>query len=243
MPNLTALWDFDDPASSETRFRLAMRGAGGRDQQVLMTQLARAVGLQGRYDDALGLLAATTAVDPEVSARIALERGRVLRSRGLPELARPAFEAAVSAAVGVDEVHVDALHMLALVATPEEQPALHEEALRIARASHDMRARDWDASLLNDIGMAHADAGEWHDALAAFENAWTARERQGHAGRTRVARWMVAWAMRHLDRVDDALEMQRSIKVELEAIGEHDRFVDEELALLQDLSTRPRRQV
>lgn len=234
MLDLTTLWDFDDPASSETRFRQALRAATGRDQHVLMTQLARAVGLQGRYDDALGLLAATTAVDPEVTARIHLERGRLLRSQGRPDEARPELEAAVAAAVGADEVHVDALHMLALVAEREEQTSLHEEALRIARASSELRARDWDASLLNNIGMAHADAGEWHDALAAFENAWGARERQGDASRIRVARWMVAWALRHLGRTGDALAMQRAIKVELEAIGEHDDYVDEEITLLEE---------
>ncbi|WP_341925595.1 tetratricopeptide repeat protein [Nocardioides psychrotolerans] len=236
MLDLTSLWDFDDPAASEKRFRLAIRGASPRDQHVLMTQLARAVGLQGRYDDGLGLLDATTAVDPEVTARIHLERGRILRTRGLPDEARPELEAAVAAAVGCDEVHVDALHMLALIASREEQSALHEEALRIARASADLRARDWDASLLNNIGMAHADAGEWHDALAAFENAWGARERQGDAGRTRIARWMVAWALRHLDRTTDALLMQRALKAELTAIGEHDPHVDEELAILEATS-------
>ena len=236
MLDLTLLWDFDDPASSETRFRQALRATTGRDQHVLMTQLARAVGLQGRHDDALGLLAATTAVDPEVAARIHLERGRVLRSQGLVDTARPELEAAVAAAaaVGADEVHVDALHMLALIAKREEQAALHEEALGIARASAELRARDWDASLLHNIGMAHADAGEWHDALAAFENAWGARERQGDASRTRVARWMVAWAMRHLGRTSDALAMQRAIKVELEAIGDHDDVVDEEITLLEE---------
>ncbi|GEP36524.1 hypothetical protein NPS01_01870 [Nocardioides psychrotolerans] len=233
MLDLTSLWDFDDPAASENRLRRAIRGAGARDQHILMTQLARAVGLQGRYDDGLGLLAATTAVDAEVAARIHLERGRILRTRGLLDAARPEFEAAAAAAIGCDEVHVDALHMIALDAPPEVQGALHEEALRIARASADLRARDWDASLLNNIGMAHADAGEWHDALAAFENAWGARERQGDAGRTRIARWMVARALRHLGRTEDALAMQRSIKVELEAIGEEDPHVDEELALLE----------
>lgn len=233
MADLNSLWDLDDPRASETRFRLALRAASPREQHVLMTQLARAVALQGRYDDAWGLLDATTAVDLEVAARLHLERGRILRARGQRDAARSELEAAVAASVGVDEVHIDALYSLALVTAPDEQRALHEEALRIARASTDPRARDWDASLLHSIGQAHAAAREWHDALAAFENAWSARERQGHAGRTRTARWTVAWAMRHLDRVTDALAMQRAIKVELEAIGEHDRAVDEEIMLLE----------
>ena len=93
-------------------------------------------------------------------------------------------------------------------------------------------ARNWDASLLNNLGMTHADAGEWPAALAAFEEALVARERIGDAGRTRVARWMVGWALRNLGRTDEALAVQTALKAELDAIGEEDPYVDEELALL-----------
>lgn len=233
MLDVSEMWDFDDPKKSETRFRTALRGADRRDQQLLMTQLARAVGLQGRYDDGLALLEVTQAPDSEIAAWVHLERGRILRSAGSPEKARPEFEAAVRDSVGSDALHVDALHMLALVAAPEEQSALHEEALRIARSSRDPRARDWDASLLNNIGMAHADAGEWRDALASFELALSSRERQGDAGRIRVARWMVAWAMRNLGHTIEALAIQRTLKAELVAIGAEDPYVDEEIGLLE----------
>jgi tetratricopeptide (TPR) repeat protein len=233
MLDVTEMWDFDDPKASENRFRGAIPGAARRDQQLLMTQLARAVGLQGRYDDGLALLEVTQAPDPEIAAWVHLERGRILRSSGSPEKARPEFEAAVRDSIGSDALHVDALHMLALVADPEDQVALHEEALRIARSSRDPRARDWDATLLNNIGMAHADAGEWIDALASFELALGSRERQGDTARTRVARWMVAWAMRNLGHPVEALAIQRSLKAELVAIGAVDRYVDEEIALLE----------
>ena len=58
MLDVAEMWDFDDPKKSESRFRTALRGADRRDQQLLMTQLARAVGLQGRYDDGLAIGAA-----------------------------------------------------------------------------------------------------------------------------------------------------------------------------------------
>ena len=101
-------------------------------------------------------------------------------------------------------------------------------------ASADPRARDWDASLLNNLGMTHADAGDFGRALVVFEEALAARERIGDAGRTRVARWMVAWALRNLGRRDEALALQQALKAELEALGEEDPYVDEELTLLGD---------
>ena len=81
--------------------------------------------------------------------------------------------------------------------------------------------------------MVHADAEDWPAALAAFEEALAARERIGEVGRTRVARWMVGWALRNLGRTDEALAVQRALKAELEAAGEEDPYVDEELALLE----------
>jgi hypothetical protein len=103
----------------------------------------------------------------------------------------------------------------------------------LARGSADQRARDWDASLLNNIGMTHADAGEHAAGLAAFEEALAARIRIGDDARTRVARWMVAWAMRLSGRTAEALAAQRALKAELVSIGEEDPYVDEEIALLE----------
>jgi tetratricopeptide (TPR) repeat protein len=104
----------------------------------------------------------------------------------------------------------------------------------VARASSDQRARDWDASLLNNLGMTQADAGDFEAALATFEEALAARERIGEPDRTRVARWMVGWALRNLGRRDEALAVQRALKDELAAVGAEDPYVDEELALLAD---------
>jgi hypothetical protein len=45
---------------------------------------------------------------------------------------------------------------------------------------------------------------------------------------------MVAWAYRNLGRRDEALTIQQALKAELETSGEHDPYVDDELALLAD---------
>jgi tetratricopeptide (TPR) repeat protein len=229
------LWDFDDPAASAERFLDAAETADEPDRTSWLTQYVRALGLQEKYDEAGKVLDRLSSTDPEAATYRALERGRVLRSSGREEEARPHFERAVQIAAdtGLEALHVDALHMVALVAPAEDQVRLTEEALAVARASADPAARDWDASLLNNLGMTRADAGDWPAALAAFEEALAARERIGDAGRTRVARWMVGWALRNLGRTDEALAVQTALKAELESVGEEDPYVDEELALLK----------
>jgi tetratricopeptide (TPR) repeat protein len=234
MTDVNDLWDFDDPAGSEQRFRRAADTAEGVDRLVLLTQVARSLGLQERYDEGHAILNDLAVGSPEVATRSELERGRLLRSAGEPDAARPHFEAAAGTAreAGLEALHVDALHMVALVAPAEDQQRLAEEALAVARGSSDEAARNWDASLLNNLGMTHADAEDWPAALAAFEEALAARERIGDAGRTRVARWMVGWALRNLGRTDEARTVQSALKAELEAAGEEDPYVDEELAIL-----------
>lgn len=234
MADVNTLWDFEDVPGSEARFRAALVDADDAWAGTLSTQLARALGSQERFEEAHALLDAVDTSDPEVAVRAELERGRLLRTAGDPDAAAPHFERAAerAAAGGLDALAVDAIHMQALVAEPEDQLALGERALRIARASADPRAQAWDASLLNNIGMTHADAGDFAAALAAFEEALAARRRLGDDARTRVARWMVAWALRNLGRREEALAMQRDLKREFESVGEQDEYVDEEIALL-----------
>jgi tetratricopeptide (TPR) repeat protein len=230
------LWDFDDPAASGERFLDAAHQASEPERTCWLSQYVRSLGLQEQYSEAVKVLDQLSSDDPEAATYLALERGRVLRSAGHPDDARPHFDRAVATAeaAGLEALHVDALHMVALVAPEDQQLALNEAALEVARAATDQRARDWDASLLNNIGMTHADAGDHEAALTAFEEALVARERIGDPGTIRIARWMIAWSLRNLGRRDEALEIQRELKAELDSIGDTDPYVDEELALLAD---------
>jgi tetratricopeptide (TPR) repeat protein len=211
--------------------------ATGPRCDVLQTQVARALGLQQRYDEGHEVLDDLRDDSAEVVVRRLLERGRLLRSAGEPEASRPAFAEAVAEArtPGLEALEVDAMHMVALVAPPHEQVAATQRALARARQCRDSRARDWDASLLNNLGMAHVDRGDWRAALAAFDAAMTSRARIGEDERTRVTRWMVGWALRHLGSIDAALDVQQTLKADLDELGLEDPYVDEELALLESL--------
>lgn len=229
------LWDFDDPAGSEQRFRDAAAAADGEQRGIWLTQLARALGLQERYDEAHAVLDDLSPDgSAEVACRLLLEQGRLYRSSGDPSHARPFFEEAAATAQreGLEELHVDALHMVAIVLPHEEQLEANHAALAFAKAAEDPRARKWQASLLNNIGMTHADAADWGSALASFEDALEARQATGTPSEIRIAWWMVAWALRNLGSTEQALGIQRRLKAELDALGEEDAYVDEELALL-----------
>ena len=156
----------------------------------------------------------------------------MINSRGEPERARPDFEAALAAAsdAGFDQLAVDALHMLAIVAPPSEQDALNQRALDLAESSLDPRARQWRGSLLNNMGWTAFERGDLSVALGLFERALAARREQGKASDVIVARWCVARTLRELGRVPEALAIQLELADELRAAGKDDPYVTEEIA-------------
>jgi tetratricopeptide (TPR) repeat protein len=248
--DFTELWDFSDPAASELRFRQAAQDADDPSRTAerleALTQVARALGLQGRYDEARAVLGSVEddpsrsrlagAASYVVQSRLHLERGRVHRSSGAVGPAAECFEDAAVLAREAGDVglEIDALHMQVVVETvPEAAVRLSRRALRLARSSQDPAARRWEASLLNNLGCALVDAGQLDQALSTFTEAVDLRARQGQRRETQIGRWMVAWTLRLLGRDAEALAEQRALKDELVADGVEDPYVDEEIALLE----------
>ncbi|MFO1328048.1 MAG: tetratricopeptide repeat protein [Rubrivivax sp.] len=236
-PDLDALWDFARPGVSEQRFRDAAAAARGDDAGVLRTQLARALGLQGRFDEALRELdavdAALAGAGDELRVRALLERGRVLRSSGREAAAEPLFRQAFERAdrARLEFLAADALHMVALVQpTPEAQIETNRRVLAYARNAADARARSWEAVALHNLGVVLNGLGRHDEALAVLRDAQAAYQRLGRAGNVRIARWMVAHTLRRLGRLDEALAMQRELEAEGSAAGAPDPYVFEELA-------------
>ena len=93
---LDRLWNFDDPAGPKPRFReaIADESYDADERAELATQLGRAIGLQGRYEEADALLDSVDGDEPTVGVRMLLERGRVLNSSGHAAMAVPLFEQA-----------------------------------------------------------------------------------------------------------------------------------------------------
>ena len=213
-----------------------------------LTQLARAVGLQRRFAEAHTILdevaALLEAPDSPCEAgplatcalakiRYPLERGRIHNSAGEKAPARACFQQAWEAARAAEEdgLAVDAAHMLAIAAeSPSEAIRWNERALALAEASEDEQARRWQASLLNNLGWARHDGGDYEAALRLFKRALTERQNRAADRETRIARWCVARCLRSLGRVEAALAQQRDLLVEGEAAGEAVGFTLEEIA-------------
>lgn len=236
-PELDALWDFARPALSEQRFRDALGSARGDDALVLRTQLARALGLQRRFDDALRELDAIdpppAGAGPAVPVHLLLERGRVLRSSGRPAAAEPLFRQAFEQAdrARLEPLAADALHMLALVQPGDEaQIQVNRRVAAYARNAVDPAARRWEAVALNNIGVVLNGQGRHDEALAVLREALDAYLRVGRPHNVRIARWMVAHTLRRLGRLDEALAMQRALESDWAAAAAADPYVFEELA-------------
>lgn len=178
---LDELWDFSDAADSEARLRAAAEAETDASTRAeLQTQVARALGLQSRYDEADAVLDSVAIEDAAVAARAALERGRVRNSSGDPGGAVPYFLAAVDAAsaAGLTFLQVDALHMLA-VAEPDQADQWTAAGFAALDDVDDPRTLRWRVSLHNNAGWRLFDEGRIDEAVTSFEAARDAATRWG----------------------------------------------------------------
>ncbi len=237
--DVDALWNFNDPAASELRFREALSAAQGDDALILRTQIARTLGLRKRFDeahrelDAIEPALAAAGVEPRVRAW--MERGRTLRSSGKPAEGKPLFVRAFATAdaARLERLAADALHMIALVEPQQdERIAWNRRTVDYARRASDPRAQGWQAAALNNIGSDLRDAKRLDESLAAFRDALTAHERDGRADNIRIARWQVANVLRLQGKRDEALALQLALERDAAAANEPDPYVYDELALL-----------
>ena len=234
-------WDYAKPAESQARFRaeLAKHPIGSREALETATQIARTQGLQRQFAEADatldGVAAKLDQVPVRVRVRYLLERGRTRNSGGDKSAAIPLFKEAVALRArdtlpGADFYLVDALHMLGIATPPAEQLEWNRKALAAAEASPDPRARNWAASLDNNIGWTYFDAGDAATALVYWQKALPIREAQGNVENIRFAKWTIARGYRATGRLDDAEKIQLALVAETEKAGEPDGFVYEELA-------------
>jgi tetratricopeptide (TPR) repeat protein len=225
-------WDYGQPQQTEKRFREMLNSAvqDNSYRLQLLTQLARAQGLQGNFDAAhktLDEVERELGNDSVVRIRYLLERGRVFNSRTQADVARPLFLKAweTAQAVGEDFYAVDAAHMLAIIETSTQQMSWNLEAVALAEKSSSPRARRWLASLYNNIGWTYHDAGQYDEALDIFKKALDFRQQRGQEQESRIARWCIARTLRSLNRIPEALIILHELET-----GDHDGYVDEELA-------------
>jgi tetratricopeptide (TPR) repeat protein len=242
------LWDFDHPEVSEQRFREALSSASPDDQLILQTQIARTYGLRRDFERARGVLKTIEpqiqGASPQAQVRYALELGRTYASAAHTQgavtaeekdIARTQYAKALEIAKSakLDSLGIDAVHMLAFVDTaPADQLRWAQEALAVVEETSQPAAKQWEASIRNNMGYALHQLGRFEEALAQFELALALREKGTNAEATLIARWMIAWTLRALGRIQEALDMQLKLESACAALGKSDQYVLEELELL-----------
>jgi tetratricopeptide (TPR) repeat protein len=221
MPAFDDLWNYNEPALTELKFReLLPEAEQSSDAEYLaelLTQIARAEGLQQKFEDAHrtlnrvdGLLTSHMKTAP---VRSALERGRVLNSSGQRQKSVDYFKQALvlADASGLEFHAVDAAHMLGIVTPSSESLQWNEEAIRRSEGARDPRARRWLGSLYNNTGWTYFDMEQYGDALRMFEKDMELFSSEGKRTELGIARWSAAKVLRHLGRVAEALEVQKEL--------------------------------
>jgi tetratricopeptide (TPR) repeat protein len=233
---LRPLWDFSDLDASEERLReqLAAEETDEGRAEVL-TQLARVEGLRDRFDEGERLIGEAESVAGESAvarARIDLERGRLLRSGGDPEAARPLFESAFATAIadGRYFIAADSAHMVALAA-PDRDGFVEWTTRGIEIAEEHEAAAYWLGSLLNNLGWEQYEAGEYDAALDTFRRALVAREGDPeNAEPIALARYAVGKTLRALGRSDEAIPLLEQAVAWADDAGKPGGWLHEELA-------------
>ena len=232
---LRPLWDFDDLDGTERRLRGQLEAEESEDGRAeVVTQLARIEGLRGDFEraDALADDAAERAGSDVARARVDLERGRIRRSSGDRDAARPLFESAYAGALTAGQLFMatDAAHMVALAA-PDHEGFVEWTNRGIALADTHDAASYWLGPLLNNLGWEHYDAGEYALALDYFERALAAREREPEKeAAIEIARYAVGKTLRALGRTDEAIPSLETAVAWATHVDKPDGWFHEELA-------------
>ena len=242
LPNFKDLWNFDDPAATEAKFRevLSKVPEGNQTYRLqLLTQIARTYSLRKEFEKAHATLDDVKneldSAEPVVRVRYLLERGRSFNSAGQKDEAKRHFREAwdVARRARLDGLAVDAAHMMGIAEEPKAAIEWNLRAMAYAEQSDDPDAKGWLGALYNNMGWTYHDEGQFERALELFEKGLAWRREQGKPVPTRIAKWSVGRALRSLGRHEEALKLQLELEAEWSNSAEkQDGFVYEELGEL-----------
>ena len=258
-PNFDAMWDYQNPDVTEAKFKEILPllknsaeftyDAGYHAE--LLTQIARAQGLQEKFTEAHKTLDEAEKLLTEdlktSKVRYLLERGRVYNSSGFSDKAKPLFLEAwkFGNVNNLDLYAIDAAHMMGIVVPYQQQLEWSLKALDLTEKTEDKRAKGWLGPLYNNIGWTYHDLQEYEKALELFEKALKWRREINDEYSIRIQKWNIARTFRSLGRIDEALEIQLALKKEFEEKQlEQDGYVFEELGelyLIKDNQTEAKK--
>ncbi|MGB3019498.1 MAG: tetratricopeptide repeat protein, partial [Ignavibacteria bacterium] len=236
-----SLWNYNDPAATETKFREILpqiKESGNISEYLqLLTQIARTLGLRRMFDESHKLL---DEVEPQLNdslpkakVRYLLERGRTFNSSDKISEARELFLQAydLAASAKEDNLAVDAAHMMGIVESDDKSVEWNEKAMEIAEASSDPKANKWLGSLYNNLGWTYFEMKQYERALDLFRKDAVWYEQNNVKNYVNVAHWSAAKTLRMMGKTDEALNEQlRLLELFHNGTASEDGYVYEELA-------------
>jgi len=223
-PDFMKLWNFQKPAETEAEFRKLLPAAAAAGDEtyygILLSQLARTLGLQQKFEEAHQILDLAEGKIELGGARVAvyynLERGRVLNSNNEKEEAKQFFETATKIAIenNEDALAVDAIHMEAITAKDATgKLQKEEEALKLAEHSDEERANKWLGTLYNNIAWSYMDMEQFDKAENLFEKGLAWQLENGKEHTINIAYWTIGRVKRAQQKYDEALiDMQNLLE-------------------------------
>lgn len=240
---INKLWDYSNPKASEERFRERLAeeekdNSTLAERMEIMTQIARAEGLQQKFDEAHKTLDTVEASLPThgstlVETRYHLERGRAFNSSGNKEKAKEEFLKALESGKkgGHDYYAIDAIHMMGIADEHAKQLEWTEQGIAMAEASTEDRAKLWLGTFYNNSGWTYFGMGEYKKALDLFIKNEKFAESRNNTTDIQIARWSQGKMHRFLKQIDTALSIQYSLEKAIhDKTMEEDGYVYEEIA-------------
>lgn len=230
------LWEFSNPVETERKFRalLPAAEASGDDSYWLQlaTQIARAMGLQGKLREAHLLLDEIqdnlTDELPVAKVRYLLERGRVFNSSGEPGNAIPLFEEAwrLADAMNQHNFAIDAVHMLAIAERDRHRQVFWGQKGLELVAAYPSNER-WLPALYNNLGETYRALGQYENALNCFEKLAEIDRNTGRPADMYTTK-DIAKMRRLLGQYEQALALIEPVARDLKTNGKNDGYISAE---------------
>ncbi len=194
----------------------------------ILSQIALAQAMQQKFDIAHQTLnEAERLLDPQyqlAKIRLLLERGRVYHQSDRLDQALSFFIQSYDLSKSSPEFDfhtVNASHMVAIVEKHTEgKIEWNKRAINLAEQTKDERCHAWLGPIYNNLAQNYIEAEKYQEALQAFDKCKAHAEERGDQIVIRGALWGMGRALRGLNKLDQALDIQNDLLKEYEKISD-----------------------
>ena len=194
----------------------------------ILSQIALAQAMQQKFDIAHQTLdEAERLLEPQyqlAKIRLLLERGRVCHQSDKFDQALYFFIQSYDLSKLSPEFDfhtVNASHMVAIVKKHAEgKIEWNKRAINLAEQTKDERCHAWLGPIYNNLAQNYIEAEKYQEALQSFENCKAHAEERGDQIVIRGALWGMGRALRGLNKLDQALDIQNDLLKEYEKISD-----------------------